>query len=187
MSPRRQCGETCCANGPMWVNVGKVFMQIRTGIGFDTHRLARGRPLILGGVEIDHKVGLDGHSDADVLCHAVMDAILGAAADGDIGIHFPNTDPTWKDARSVDMLRDVADRERSRGYRVVNVDSTVIAERPKIAPFVDAMRRNMARAIGVPADRVSVKATTAERMGALGRCEGIAAMAVATLMREDGG
>lgn len=160
--------------------------MIRTGTGFDAHRLRKGRALILGGVEIDHKVGLEGHSDADVLCHAVMDAILGAAADGDIGVHFPNTDPTWKDARSLDLLKYVADRERSRGYRVVNVDATVIAERPKIAPFVDSMRSNMARAMGIPSDRVSVKATTAERMGAIGRCEGIAAMAVATLSRDEG-
>jgi len=155
--------------------------MIRTGIGFDAHRFAKGRRLILGGVEVDHKLGLDGHSDADVLCHAIMDALLGAIADGDIGIHFPNTDPDWKDARSLDLLKAVADRLRRRGARVVNVDSTILAEKPKISPYADAMRRNMARAMGVNVDRVSVKATTVEKMGALGRAEGIAAMAVATV------
>ena len=160
---------------------------VRTGIGVDTHRFARGRRLILGGVEVDHKVGLEGHSDADVLCHAVMDALLGAVADGDIGMHFPNTDPEWKDARSLDLLKAVADRLRRHGARVVNVDSTVIAERPKIAPHADAMRRNMARMLGINVDRVSVKATTAEKMGALGRAEGIAAMAVATVEQGEPG
>ena len=158
---------------------------IRTGIGFDAHRFVRNRPLVLGGVEVDHKLGLDGHSDADVLCHAIMDALLGAVADGDIGMHFPNTDPEWKNARSLDLLKAVADRLRRRGARVVNVDSTIIAERPKIAPHADAMRRNMARVLGVDVDRVSVKATTAEKMGALGRAEGIAAMAVATVEQGD--
>jgi 2-C-methyl-D-erythritol 2,4-cyclodiphosphate synthase len=143
--------------------------------------------LILGGVEVDHKLGLDGHSDADVLCHAVMDALLGAMADGDIGMHFPNTDPEWKDARSLDLLKAVADRLRRRGVRVVNVDSTVIAERPKIAPHSDAMRRNMARVMGIGVDQVSVKATTAEKMGALGRAEGVAVMAIATVERGDSG
>jgi len=154
---------------------------VRTGIGFDTHRFVKGRPLILGGVEVDHKLGLDGHSDADVLCHAVTDALLGAMADGDIGMHFPNTDPEWKNARSLDLLKTVVDRLRRRGVRVVNVDSTLIAERPRIAPHAETMRRNMARVLGVNVGRVSVKATTAEKMGSLGRAEGIAAMAVATV------
>jgi 2-C-methyl-D-erythritol 2,4-cyclodiphosphate synthase len=158
---------------------------IRTGIGFDIHRFAKSRRLVLGGVEVDHKVGLDGHSDADVLCHAVMDALLGAVADGDIGQHFPNTDPEWKGARSLDLLKIVAERLRVRGVRVVNVDATIIAERPKIAPHAESMRRNMARMMGVTADRVSVKATTAERMGALGRAEGIAVMAVATVEQKE--
>jgi 2-C-methyl-D-erythritol 2,4-cyclodiphosphate synthase len=159
----------------------KFMATIRTGIGVDTHRFAKGRRLILGGVEVDHKLGLDGHSDADVLCHAVMDALLGAVADGDIGMHFPNTSPEWKDARSLDLLKEVVNRLRRRGARVVNVDATIIAERPKIAPHAEAMRRNMARVLGVQVDQVSVKATTAEKMGALGRAEGIAAMAVATV------
>jgi 2-C-methyl-D-erythritol 2,4-cyclodiphosphate synthase len=141
----------------------------------------KGRPLILGGVEVDHKLGLDGHSDADVLCHAVTDALLGAMADGDIGMHFPNTDPEWKNARSLDLLKTVVDRLRRRGVRVVNVDSTLIAERPMIAPHADTMRRNMARVMGIDMDRVSVKATTAEKMGSLGRAEGIAALAIATV------
>lgn len=141
--------------------------------------------MILGGVDVEHKLGLDGHSDADVLCHAIMDALLGAVADGDIGMHFPNTDSEWKNARSLDLLKAVADRLRQRGARVVNVDSTVIAERPKIAPYADAMRRNMARVLGVDVERVSVKATTAEKMGALGRAEGIAALAVATVEEGD--
>jgi 2-C-methyl-D-erythritol 2,4-cyclodiphosphate synthase len=156
-------------------------MMIRTGIGFDAHRFAHNRRLVLGGVEMRDHDGLEGHSDADVLCHAVMDALLGAVADGDIGKHFPDTDPKWKGASSVEMLKSVVALIAGKGYRVVNVDSTVIAQSPKIAPYVDRMRANMACAIGVPADRVSVKATTMEKMGALGREEGIAVMSVATV------
>ena len=156
-------------------------MMIRTGIGFDIHRFAQGRRLILGGVEIRDHNGLEGHSDADVLCHAVMDALLGAIADGDIGKHFPDTDPKWRNADSVEMLKSVVAMVGSRDFRVVNVDSTVIAQSPKIAPFVDRMRANMAAALGVAADRVSIKATTTEKMGSLGREEGIAVMSVATV------
>jgi 2-C-methyl-D-erythritol 2,4-cyclodiphosphate synthase len=153
----------------------------RCGIGFDIHRFAEGRRLVLGGVEIPGGPGLLGHSDADVLCHAVADALLGAVAAGDIGQHFPDTDPRWKDADSLKLLAQAAAVVRQRGGRIVNVDATVLAERPKIAPHADAMRRNIAGAIGVPVDAVSLKATTLERLGALGRQEGIAAMAVASV------
>lgn len=156
--------------------------MVRTGIGFDAHRFAVGRRLVLGGVVIQHAMGLAGHSDADVLSHAIADALLGAIADGDIGTHFPDTDPVWKDSRSVDLLGQVADEARSRGFSVVNVDSTVIAEKPKLTPYVDEMRSNIALALQVEAARVSVKATTVEKMGALGREEGIAAMSVVTVM-----
>jgi len=156
-------------------------MVIRTGLGFDAHRFSRKRRLVLGGVEIRGHDGLEGHSDADVLCHALMDALLGAVADGDIGMHFPDNDPKWKDADSLEMLKTVADMIGNKGYRVVNVDATVIAQKPKIAPYVARMRGNIAGALGVSADRVSVKATTTEKMGAIGREEGIAVMSVATL------
>jgi len=155
--------------------------MIRTGIGFDAHRFGPGRRLVLGGVEIPGAPGLEGHSDADVLCHAIMDAILGAAADGDIGGHFPDTDPAWKGARSVWMLETVVRRAAALGYRVANVDATVIAEAPRLAPHVPAMRAALAAALGAGAGRVSIKATTVEGMGALGRGEGMAALAVATL------
>jgi 2-C-methyl-D-erythritol 2,4-cyclodiphosphate synthase len=155
--------------------------MIRTGIGFDVHRFRTGRRLVLGGVTIPHARGLQGHSDADVLAHAVADALLGAVADGDIGQHFPDTDPRWKDADSLDLLAAVAQRVRARAAQIVNVDATVVAEAPRIAPHTDAMRAHLARAMGVSAMSVSVKATTMERMGALGRGEGIAAMAVATV------
>ena len=158
-------------------------MLIHTGIGFDAHRFARGRRLILGGVRIASKLGLKGHSDADVLCHAVMDAILGAAAEGDIGRHFPDTEARWKDACSLDLLARVVKVVGDKGWRVVNVDSTVLAEIPRLAPHVTAMRAAMAEAMGVPPASVSIKATTVEGMGALGRKEGVAAMAVATLAK----
>lgn len=155
--------------------------MIRVGTGFDIHRFKRGRRLVLGGVFIPGVPGLDGHSDADALCHAVSDALLGAIADGDIGQHFPNTDARYRGADSVDLLRVVVGRLRRKGYSVANVDATVLAERPKIAPHRDAMRRRLADAMGVGIDAVSVKATTMERLGAIGRAEGIAAMAVAAV------
>lgn len=155
--------------------------MIRTGIGFDTHRFAKDRKLVIGGVTIAHDVGLAGHSDADVLCHALADALLGAIADGNIGTHFPNTDPAWKDASSIELLRKVAACVRTAGASINNVDATVIAEQPRLMPHVPEMRRNIANALGIPAGHVSVKATTAETMGALGRQEGIAVMAVATV------
>jgi len=155
--------------------------MIRTGIGFDTHRFAKGRKLVLAGVTIKHKAGLDGHSDADVLCHAIADALLGAMADGDIGTHFPNTDEAWKDACSVDLLKRVAARVKELHGSIINVDSTIVAEQPRVAPYTARMRANLSHALGIKVDHISVKATSAERMGALGREEGISAMAVATV------
>lgn len=157
--------------------------MIRTGIGFDIHRFAPGRRLVLGGIEFACDVGLEGHSDADVLCHALADALLGAVADGDIGQHFPNTDPHWKDADSVELLRAVVARVAAKGFRVVNVDATITAQKPKIAPRVAAMKARLAPVLGVAEDAVSVKATTMEGLGAIGRAEGIAVMAVATVER----
>ena len=154
---------------------------MRTGIGFDTHRLVEGRKLILGGVAIPHPVGLLGHSDADVLTHALMDALLGAIADGDIGQHFPDTDPQWAGADSLALLRAVVARLAAQGWRPANVDATVLAERPKLAPHIPAMRERLADALGLPVGAVSVKATTVEGLGAIGRREGISALAVATV------
>ena len=151
-----------------------------TGIGWDSHRLVEGRPLVLGGVRIEHERGLAGHSDADVLTHAVIDALLGAAGRGDIGEHFPDTDPRWAGADSLELLRAVAG-ELLGGREVLHVDTTVLAERPKLGPHKAAMRERLAAALGVAPERVNVKATTGEGMGFVGRGEGIAALAVATL------
>jgi 2-C-methyl-D-erythritol 2,4-cyclodiphosphate synthase len=153
----------------------------RTGIGFDAHRLVEGRRLVIGGVEIPHERGLLGHSDADVLVHAIMDALLGAIADGDIGQHFSDKDPRWKNADSVELLRQVTARLQSKGWRVVNTDATVMAEAPRLAPHVSKMRERLAEAMNVTPEQISVKATTVEGMGAIGRREGITAMAVATV------
>ena len=158
----------------------------RTGLGVDTHAFARGRPLILGGIDIPHEEGLAGHSDADVLTHAVIDALLGAAGLGDIGRHFPDTDARFKDADSLELLRTVVTYLDGRGFALGNVDATVVLERPKLAPYRDAIRDSLAAALGLPADAVNVKATTGEGMGFIGRGEGAAAMAVATLDRRDG-
>ena len=160
-------------------------MKIHTGIGFDTHRLVEGRRCILGGVDIPHTMGLLGHSDADVLAHAVMDALLGAIAAGDIGHLFPDTDPAWAGADSLKLLERVAALVRERGWRIANLDATVLAERPKLAPHIGAMRANLARAAGIPVEDVSVKATTVEKMGSIGREEGIGAMTVATVVSDD--
>ena len=157
---------------------------IRTGIGFDAHKLRKGRRLVLGGVEFKHKSGLDGHSDADVLSHAIMDALLGAIADGDIGVHFKNTDPRWKDVSSIALMHIVRKRLKARGARVINIDSTLMAEKPKVMFRQLEMRTNIAKALGIPVGRVSIKATTLETMGAIGREEGMAAMAVATVERK---
>ena len=158
---------------------GKPPRTGRAGIGYDLHRLVEGRPLILGGVTIPFERGLLGHSDADAVCHAVTDAILGAASAGDIGRHFPDTDPKWKDASSIDLLRRAAEIVRERGLEVGNVDATVIAERPKLLPYIDRMREAVAGAIGIPVDRVSIKGKTNEGVGALGRGEAIAVHAIA--------
>ena len=154
---------------------------MRTGIGFDTHRLVDNRKLILGGVEIAHPQGLLGHSDADVLTHAIMDALLGAIADGDIGQHFPDTDPQWAGADSLLLLKAVTERLRSKGWRIGNIDATVLAERPKLMPHIPAMREQLAQAMAIDVDAVSVKAMTVEGLGAIGRREGISTMAVATV------
>ncbi len=151
----------------------------RAGIGYDLHRLVEGRPLRLGGVTIPFDRGLAGHSDADVVCHAVTDAILGAAGAGDIGQHFPDTDPAWQGASSLDLLRRAVQIVAERGFAVGNVDATIIVERPKLRPFVDAMRANVAAAVGLEVDRVSLKAKTNEGLGELGRGEAIAVHAIA--------
>jgi 2-C-methyl-D-erythritol 2,4-cyclodiphosphate synthase len=157
--------------------------MVRTGLGIDTHAFAPDRPLILGGVDIPHEEGLAGHSDADVLTHAVIDALLGAAALGDIGQHFPDTDPRFAGADSLELLRTVVVYLGERGWAIGNVDATVVLERPKLAPFRDAIRASLAAALGLAEDAVNVKATTGEGMGFVGRGEGAAAMAVATLDR----
>ena len=155
---------------------------MRIGHGYDVHRLAEGRSLVLGGVKIPFEKGLAGHSDADVLTHAVMDALLGAAALGDIGGLFPDTDPAYKDADSLLLCRAVVARLREAGYRVSNVDATSLAEAPKLAPFIPQKRRNLAEVLGVSPDAVSVKATTEEGLGFTGAGEGIAAHAVCLLI-----
>jgi 2-C-methyl-D-erythritol 2,4-cyclodiphosphate synthase len=159
--------------------------MIRTGIGIDTHRFEVGRPLVLGGVDIPHEEGLAGHSDADVLSHAIIDALLGAAGLGDIGQHFPDTDPRFKDADSIELLRTVVVFLEENGFRVHNVDATVVMERPKLAPYRDAMRESLAAAMRLGLGAVNVKATTGEKMGFVGREEGVAALAVATLARPE--
>ncbi|MGN1360343.1 MAG: 2-C-methyl-D-erythritol 2,4-cyclodiphosphate synthase [Kiritimatiellia bacterium] len=158
-------------------------MNFRTGTGFDAHRLVPNRPLVLGGVRIPHPLGLLGHSDADVLVHALMDALLGAAALGDIGLHFPDTDPAYEGADSMRLLEQVARLLAERHYAIANIDATVIAEAPKLRPHIDAMRANLARVLQIHPDTVSVKATTVEGMGALGRKEGIAALASVLIFR----
>ena len=156
-------------------------MTATTGIGWDSHRLVAGRPLILGGVAIEHELGLDGHSDADVLTHAIADALLGAGALGDIGQHFPDTDERYRDADSMQLLRTVVATLAERGLAVAHVDATVVMERPKLAPYRDAIRAALADGLGVVAEHVNVKASTGEGMGFVGRGEGVAALAVATL------
>jgi 2-C-methyl-D-erythritol 2,4-cyclodiphosphate synthase len=155
--------------------------RMRTGIGFDVHRLQKGRPLWLGGVEIPAEKGLMGHSDADVLIHAICDAVLGAAGKGDIGEHFPDEDPAYKDIRSCILLGRVAELVRDDGWTVVNVDAVVVAEKPKISPYKSQMRFRIAEAMNIAEDRVSIKATTTEGLGLVGREEGIAAFATVLL------
>jgi 2-C-methyl-D-erythritol 2,4-cyclodiphosphate synthase len=154
---------------------------VRTGIGWDSHKLVAERRLILGGVELEHTHGLLGHSDADVLTHAVIDALLGAAGLDDIGAHFPDTDAAFKDADSMGLLRDVVERVAGAGFAIEHVDTTVIMERPKLAPHRAAIRASLAAGLGVDAGAVNVKASTGEGLGFVGRGEGVAALAVATL------
>ena len=154
---------------------------MRVGIGYDSHRFAEGRPLVLGGVRIPFEKGLSGHSDADVVAHAVTDAILGAASLGDIGAHFPPGDERWRHADSIELLRAAVRLLAERNYQVVNVDVSVVAELPRLRPYVDAMRARLADALGISPDNVSVKGKTNEQMGWVGRGEGIAGMAVALI------
>lgn len=153
---------------------------MRIGFGYDSHRFVEGRKLIIGGVEIPHEKGLGGHSDADVLCHAVADAVLGAVGLGDIGTHFPDTDAKWKDAASVELLKYIVDLARMNGFQVVWVDSTIIAERPRLSPYVSEMKEVLSRT-GIPSGVINIKAKTNEGMGFIGRGEGIAAYAVCLL------
>lgn len=154
---------------------------MRIGQGYDVHRLVEGRKLIIGGVEIPYEKGLDGHSDADVLTHAIMDALLGAAALGDIGVLFPDTDDAYKGADSMVLLEKVHDAVLSEGYSVSNIDATIIAQAPKMRPYIDQMRENIARVLNIGQDQVNVKATTEEKLGFTGRKEGISTIAVALL------
>lgn len=157
---------------------------MRVGMGYDVHKLTEGRKLILGGVDIPWEKGLLGHSDADVLIHAVMDALLGAAALGDIGKHFPDTDPAYKGISSIKLLVYVAELLRKQGYVVGNIDATVIAQKPKMAPHIPQMRKNMADALGIPESKINIKATTEEGLGFTGRGEGIASQAICLLIEK---
>jgi 2-C-methyl-D-erythritol 2,4-cyclodiphosphate synthase len=156
-----------------------------SGIGYDSHRLAPDRRMILGGVEIPCELGLDGHSDADVLTHAVIDALLGAAGLGDIGEHFPDSDPSFRDADSIELLRTVLTRVIAQGLGLVNVDATIVMEHPKLGPHREAIRERLATALGIAPGRVNVKATTGEGIGFVGRGEGVAALAVVSLRTAD--
>ena len=159
-------------------------MALRIGQGYDIHRFAAGRKLMLGGEEIPHPQGLAGHSDADVLLHALGDALLGAAGLGDLGTHFPAADPRWKDARSTDLLARILGLVRGKGWQVVSCDLTLLAELPRLAPYRDRIQARLARLLEIPADAVGLKATTQEGLGAVGRGEGIAALAV-VLLQDD--
>jgi len=154
---------------------------MRIGHGYDVHRFVQGRPLILGGVEIPYELGLLGHSDADVMLHAVSDALLGAAGLRDIGYHFPDTDPKYKGADSMELLKIVGQKVRAKGYRVSNIDVTMIAQAPKLKPYIETMQQNIARALEIGPDRVNVKATTEEHLGFTGRREGLSCHAVCLL------
>jgi 2-C-methyl-D-erythritol 2,4-cyclodiphosphate synthase len=160
-------------------------MMHRTGIGYDVHRFAAGRSLILGGVQIPHTHGLEGHSDADVLCHAIADAVLGAIGERDIGHHFPNHDPSVRGMSSLEILRRATELVAKNNARIVNIDSALIAEAPKIAPHIEQMRARIAAALGIAPQCVGVKATTNEQLGFIGRGEGIAAMATASVAQDE--
>jgi 2-C-methyl-D-erythritol 2,4-cyclodiphosphate synthase len=158
-------------------------MSFRVGLGFDTHQFTDGRDLILGGIKIEHHQGLKGHSDADVLCHAVTDALLGALALGDIGTHFPDNDPAFKNADSIELLKKVYSLVKKEGYVIVNIDSTVIAENPKLMPYIERIRSKIADSLGLRLNSVSVKATTSEKMGYVGREEGVNAQAIVLIQK----
>lgn len=157
--------------------------KIRIGFGYDIHRLAKNRRLVLGGVHVPHRLGLLGHSDADVLCHAIADSLLGAAAAGDIGMHFPNTDPKFKDISSLLLLKKTAGIIKKAGYRIANIDSMIIAEAPRLSPFIEGMRKNIALALEIDVSQIAVKATTNEGLGDIGRGKGICAFVNALLER----
>ena len=159
-------------------------MDFRVGIGFDSHPLVTGRALVLGGVIVPHDMGLSGHSDGDVLIHAMMDALLGAAALGDKGVHFPSSDPQYKDISSLILLSSVGDLVRGAGWRISNVDATMLAQNPRLAPFVESMREQSGNALSIPVERIGIKVTTTDHLGFVGREEGIAAYAVASLVTE---
>ena len=154
---------------------------MRVGMGYDVHKLVEGRKLILGGVEIPYEKGLLGHSDADVMLHAVMDALLGAAALGDIGLHFPDTDPKYKGASSIKLLEHVGRLLEENGYVIENIDATIIAQRPKMRPYIDQMQKNIAKALGMESDQINVKATTEEGLGFTGTGEGISSQAICAI------
>ena len=158
--------------------------MFRVGFGYDAHRLVKGRSLVLGGVKIPHHLGLAGHSDADVLIHAIIDAILGALAKGDIGRHFPDSDPAYKDMDSMVMLERVMKWVHSDGYRVNQLDTTIVAEKPRLAPFVETMKHGLSKTLAIRMDQMNIKATTTEGMGFCGRQEGIAAYAIVSLIKE---
>lgn len=161
-------------------------MDLRIGNGYDIHRLVSDRPLILGGVAIDHELGLLGHSDADVLTHAIMDALLGALSLGDIGHYFPPSDPQWAGADSLKLLEQVNQLIQTKGWKINNLDSVIVAERPKLKPHLAAMRDRLATVLHLSADQISIKATTNEKLGPTGREEGIAAYSVALLIKAEG-
>ena len=160
-------------------------MQIRVGTGYDVHKLVEGRKLILGGVEIPHSLGLLGHSDADVLLHAIMDALLGAAALGDIGKHFPDTDDHYKGTSSLKLLEHVAQLLQKHGYEIGNIDATVIAQKPKLRPYIEEMEKNIAEVLGISGDQINVKATTEEGLGFTGEQQGISSQAICCLYKEN--
>ena len=159
--------------------------NLRIGNGYDVHRLVEGRKLILGGVEVPHSLGLDGHSDADALVHALCDALLGALGAGDIGAYFPDTDAKWKGISSLLLLKEVMRMCREKGFQIANVDSVIVAQKPKLAPHLPEMKKNIALALDVETDQINIKATTTEKLGFAGREEGIAAYAVALLVKND--
>ena len=161
------------------------FSDIRIGNGYDVHRLVEGRKLILGGVDVPHTLGLEGHSDADALVHALCDALLGALGAGDIGAYFPDTDPKWKGISSLLLLKEVMRMCREKGYELSNADTVIVAQKPKLAPHLPEMKENISSTMGINTDQINIKATTTEKLGFAGREEGIAAYAVALLMKND--